>query len=116
MSELRAAVEAEPEDLDKRYVLAKELLGQGAHRAAIDECIEVRWGHDRLARTSCCRAPCSRPRMPCGCGASVAQIVKRDASWNEEAARKTLLKIFEVLGNAHDLTKYGRRLLAKHLF
>jgi putative thioredoxin len=43
-------------------------------------------------------------------------IVRRDRSWNEEAARKRLLTFFEALGHTHPLTVQGRRKLSSLLF
>jgi putative thioredoxin len=43
-------------------------------------------------------------------------IVKRDRSWNEDAARKRLLTFFEALGHTHPLTVQGRRKLSSLLF
>ncbi|OJX68229.1 thioredoxin [Magnetospirillum sp. 64-120] len=40
----------------------------------------------------------------------------RDRAWNEEAARKQLLKIFEALGGGHPVTLRGRRRLSALLF
>jgi putative thioredoxin len=44
------------------------------------------------------------------------EIVRRDRSWNEEAARKQLVKYFEALGPTHPLTLSGRRRLSSLLF
>ncbi|MFZ0695268.1 MAG: co-chaperone YbbN [Alphaproteobacteria bacterium] len=44
------------------------------------------------------------------------EIVKRDRNWNEQAARKQLLKFFEALGPAHPATLSGRRQLSSLLF
>ncbi len=44
------------------------------------------------------------------------EIVKRKRDWNEDAARKELLKIFEALGAANELTVKGRRGLSAILF
>ncbi len=44
------------------------------------------------------------------------EIVRRDREWNEEAARKQLVKIFEALGPAHEATLKGRRALSSVLF
>ena len=41
---------------------------------------------------------------------------KRDRKWNEEAARKQLLKFFEALGPTHALTVSGRRRLSSLMF
>jgi len=43
-------------------------------------------------------------------------MTAKDREWNEEAARKLLLKIFEALGGAHELTQSGRRKLSSILF
>ena len=44
------------------------------------------------------------------------EIVKRNREWNEQAARKQLVKLFEVMGDTHELTVAGRRKLASILF
>jgi putative thioredoxin len=44
------------------------------------------------------------------------EMIRRDRAWNDEAARKQLLKIFEALGPTHELVASGRRLLSSVLF
>jgi len=44
------------------------------------------------------------------------EIVRRDREWNEQAARKQLLKLFEALGPSHALSIAGRRRLSSLLF
>lgn len=44
------------------------------------------------------------------------EIVRRKRDWNEEAARKQLLKFFDSLGQTHELTVDGRRKLSAVLF
>ena len=44
------------------------------------------------------------------------ELVRRERDWNEEAARKQLIKIFEALGPTHALTVGGRRRLSTILF
>ncbi len=44
------------------------------------------------------------------------QIVRRDRRWNDEAARKQLVKLFEALGATDPLTVSGRRRLSSLLF
>ncbi|MCF3627937.1 thioredoxin [Thalassospiraceae bacterium LMO-SO8] len=44
------------------------------------------------------------------------ELVRRDRAWNDEAARKQLVKIFDTLGGAHELTVSGRRRLSSVLF
>ncbi len=43
-------------------------------------------------------------------------IIERDREWNEEAARKKLLTVFEALGGANPATMRGRRRLSSILF
>jgi putative thioredoxin len=43
-------------------------------------------------------------------------LVKRDRKWNDEAARKQLVKFFEALGHADPLTVAARRRLSSLLF
>ena len=43
-------------------------------------------------------------------------LFKRDREWNEQAARKQLLKFFEVMGPADPMTLSGRRRLSSILF
>ncbi len=44
------------------------------------------------------------------------ELFRRDRAWNEDAARKQLLKLFEALGPTHKLTVAGRRRLSAMLF
>ncbi len=43
-------------------------------------------------------------------------IVRKDRNWNDEAARKQLLKFFDALGPKHPDTIKGRRMLSRVLF
>jgi putative thioredoxin len=53
-----------------------------------------------------------------GAGAidQLLDIITRDRNWNEEAARKQLLTLFEAHGPTHELTISGRRRLSSILF
>lgn len=44
------------------------------------------------------------------------EIVRREQNWNDKAARKQLLTLFEALGATHELTVAGRRRLSSMLF
>ncbi|TVR83939.1 MAG: co-chaperone YbbN [Rhodospirillales bacterium] len=44
------------------------------------------------------------------------EIVRRDRTWNEEAARQQLIKFFDALGGTHPVTISGRRRLSSLLF
>ena len=43
-------------------------------------------------------------------------IIAADRGWNDEAARKQLLTIFEAAGSGSDITRAGRRRLSSILF
>lgn len=43
-------------------------------------------------------------------------LIERDRAWNDEAARKQLLTVFEAAGLASDVAKAGRRRLSSILF
>lgn len=44
------------------------------------------------------------------------ELVRRDRAWNDDAGRKQLVKIFDTLGGAHELTLAGRKRLSSVLF
>jgi len=44
------------------------------------------------------------------------ELIRRDREWNEEAARKQLLKLFDAMGPTDPLTVKGRRRLSSLLF
>jgi putative thioredoxin len=48
--------------------------------------------------------------------AELLEIVRRDRKWNEEAARKQLLTLFEAMGPTDERTIQGRRRLSSLLF
>ncbi|RYG15712.1 MAG: tetratricopeptide repeat protein, partial [Caulobacteraceae bacterium] len=47
---------------------------------------------------------------------NLLHIIKADREWNEQAARKQLLVIFEAAGVSSDVAKDGRRRLSSILF
>jgi putative thioredoxin len=83
VSELRAKVEAEPDNHQARYDLANALYAADQAEAAVTELLEV---------------------------------FRRDRSWNDDAARQRLLKIFEALGPGHPAAVNGRRRLSALVF
>lgn len=80
---LRAAVEADPDDLDARFALANALIAAGDREGGVDQLLT---------------------------------IVKLDREWNDEAARKKLLTLFEAFGAKDPLTVSGRKRLSAILF
>ncbi len=51
-----------------------------------------------------------------GAADHLLEIIARDRTWNEEAARKQLLTVFEAAGPGSDVAKAGRRKLSSILF
>jgi putative thioredoxin len=51
-----------------------------------------------------------------GAVAALLEIITRDRQWNEEAARKQLLELFEAYGPTDEVTVDGRRKLSSVLF
>ena len=47
---------------------------------------------------------------------ALLEIIARKKDWNDGAAREQLIKIFDALGGAHELTVSGRRRLSSVLF
>jgi putative thioredoxin len=81
--QLQKAVEAAPNDHQKRFDLALALHAAGQSDGALEQLLE---------------------------------IVRRDPGWNEEAARKHMVKVFDALGSTHPLTTAYRRRLSSVLF
>lgn len=71
--------------------------------------------HDLQARYDLAEALSARGDLA-GASEHLLAIVAKDRAWNEEAARKQLLKIFEAAGPASDVAKQGRRKLSAILF
>ncbi len=51
-----------------------------------------------------------------GASDQLLAIIEQNRNWNEEAARKQLLKVFEAAGLSSDIAKNGRRRLSAILF
>jgi putative thioredoxin len=70
---------------------------------------------DHAARFELASALAGRGRMDLAAD-HLLQIVEKDREWNEQAARKQLLKVFEAAGAGSDVAKNGRRRLSAILF
>ncbi len=51
-----------------------------------------------------------------GAATHLLKIIERDREWNDEAARKQLIQVFDAAGPLSDVTKQGRRRLSAILF
>ena len=83
LSDLRAAIEADPKNLDARFDLAMALYADNDREGAVDALLES---------------------------------IRINRAWNEEAARKQLLKLFEVFGHTDPVTVDARKRLSSILF
>ncbi len=83
LENLSAKVEADPDDFDARFELARALNVAGKREEAMEQLLH---------------------------------ILRKDREWNDEAARKELLKFFEAWGPTDPLTLKGRRRLSSVLF
>jgi putative thioredoxin len=83
VDEIRAAVEADPKNLDIRFDLAMALYAQNDREGAVDALLES---------------------------------IRMNRAWNEEAARKQLIKLFEAFGHTDPLTIDARKRLSSILF
>ncbi|HEX4199149.1 MAG TPA: thioredoxin [Caulobacteraceae bacterium] len=70
---------------------------------------------DLQARFDLAKALAARGRMG-EAADQLLDIIARDRAWNDEAARKQLLTIFEAAGPMSDVAKAGRRRLSSILF
>ncbi len=118
----RQALAGLPEEADKDPEVtaartALELAEQGESAGDTDELV-ARLGRDESdheARYELALAHYAAGRAEAAIEA-LLEIVRRDREWNDEAARKQLVKIFEALGPADLLTLAGRRQLSSMLF
>ena len=70
---------------------------------------------DHEARFELAKALAGAGRMAEAVDALI-EIIRRDRTWNDEAARKQLLTVFEAAGPMSDVAKQGRRKLSALLF
>ena len=71
--------------------------------------------NDHQARFDLASALAGRGRLDLAAD-HLLHIVTQDREWNDQAARKQLLKVFEAAGAASDVAKNGRRRLSAILF
>ncbi|MEL6363523.1 MAG: thioredoxin [Pseudomonadota bacterium] len=94
---------------------ALDLAGTGGgDRAAAAAAVEAN-PDDLEARFALAEAEIAAGAMEAGVD-QLLEIVGRDREWNEEAARKMLVTVFEALGPADPLTLRARRRLSSILF
>ena len=70
---------------------------------------------DHLARLDLAKALAARGAYDKAAD-QLLHIIQRDREWNDQAARKQLLEVFEAAGPASDVAKQGRKRLSAILF
>ena len=71
--------------------------------------------HDHEARFELAKALAGHGNLP-GAADELLDLIARDREWNDQAARKQLLTVFEAAGQNSDVTRDGRRRLSAILF
>jgi putative thioredoxin len=111
-----------PEELKATPELASvsaslDLAQEGAEAGSIPELSAkvAADGNDHQARFDLAMALYGAGREEAAADA-LLEIVRRQRTWNEEAARKQLVKFFEAWGPTHPLTTSARRRLSSLLF
>ncbi|HEX4180579.1 MAG TPA: co-chaperone YbbN [Caulobacteraceae bacterium] len=115
----REVVEMAPEgakDVDLDGVKAAlALAAEGAAETSGFEQRLARDPDDHEARFELAKALAGQGDLA-GAADHLLTIIARDRAWNDEAARKQLLTVFEAAGPTSDVAKQGRRRLSSILF
>ncbi|QUD86387.1 thioredoxin family protein [Phenylobacterium montanum] len=105
------AKDAELDSVRAALALATEAQGEAGpleKRLAADP-------EDHEARFELAKVLAAQGRMDAAAD-HLLTLIEKDRTWNEEAARKQLLTIFEAAGPTSDVAKKGRRRLSSILF
>ncbi len=105
------AKDAELDSVRAALTLASEA---GAETADLDRRLAAD-PDDHEARFELAKALAGRGDMA-GAADHLLTIIARDREWNDQAARKQLLTVFEAVGYSSDVAKQGRRKLSSILF
>jgi len=115
-AELAAMAPADAKDADLASVRAAlALAAEGASETAPLERRLAADPNDHEARFELAKALAAAGRLEAAAD-HLLILIEKDRTWNDEAARKQLLTVFEAAGPASDVTKAGRRRLSSILF
>ena len=109
---------ADAKDADLASVRAALALAAEAPDDAETQALQAKLAadpNDHQARFDLAKALAAGGRMG-EAADQLLDIIARDRTWNDEAARKQLLTIFEAAGQMSDVAKSGRRRLSSILF
>ena len=109
-----APPEAKDPDLDSVRA-ALSLAAEAPSDTAAFEARLAKDAHDHGARFELAKALAGRHRLA-EAADHLLTIIEQDRAWNEEAARKQLLTVFEAAGPMSEVARNGRRRLSAILF
>jgi putative thioredoxin len=113
--EIAAMAPADATDADIVGVRAALALAEQAGETAEFERRLAADPNDHEARLELAKALAGRGRLQEAVDQLLA-IIEKDRAWNDDAARKQLLTVFEAAGPMSDVAKTGRRRLSSILF
>jgi putative thioredoxin len=115
-AELAAMAPADAKDPDLASVRAAlALAAEGASETAPLERRLAADGNDHEARFELAKALAAEGKLEAAAD-HLLILIEKDRTWNDEAARKQLLTVFEAAGPVSEVTKAGRRRLSSILF
>jgi putative thioredoxin len=109
-----AAPDAKNPDLESVRAALKLAEAAPSETAEFEARLE-RDPNDHDARLELAKALAGRGQLQ-DAADQLLTIIERDREWNDDAARKQLLQVFEAAGFASDVSKQGRRRLSALLF
>jgi putative thioredoxin len=115
-AELAAMAPADAKDADLASVRAAlALAAEGASETApLERRLEAD-ANDHEARFELAKALAAEGKLEVAAD-HLLILIEKDRTWNDEAARKQLLTVFEAAGPVSEVTKAGRRRLSSILF
>jgi putative thioredoxin len=115
-AELAALAPADAKDADLASVRAAlTLAAEGASETAPLERRLAADANDHEARFELAKALAAEGKLESAAD-HLLILIEKDRTWNDEAARKQLLTVFEAAGPVSEVTKSGRRRLSSILF
>jgi putative thioredoxin len=115
-AELAAMAPADAKDADLASVRAAlALAAEGASETAPLERRLASDANDHEARFELAKALAAAGQLEAAAD-HLLILIEKDRTWNDEAARKQLLTVFEAAGPVSEVTKTGRRRLSSILF
>jgi putative thioredoxin len=115
-AEVAAMAPADAKDADLASVRAAlALAAEGASETAPLERRLAADANDHEARFDLAKALAAEGKLEAAAD-HLLILIEKDRTWNDEAARKQLLTVFEAAGPVSEVTKAGRRRLSSILF